>query len=58
MQKPLYLLRFRDLLFFPIKTDNPLILYILISLVYTVFFVMTEGKGSKIWEKKHPESLI
>ena len=32
-QKPLYYLRFRVLLFFPIKTDNPLILYIHLSLL-------------------------
>lgn len=30
-QKTLYLLRFRALLFLPIKTDNPLILYIHLS---------------------------
>jgi len=30
-QKPLYFLRFKALLFFPIKTDNPLILYIYLS---------------------------
>ena len=29
-QKPLYFLRFRDLPFFHIKTDNPLILFIYI----------------------------
>jgi len=32
MQKPLYLLRFKALPFFPIKTDNPLILYMFIYL--------------------------
>ena len=32
-QKPLYFLRFKALLFFPIKTDNTLILYILIYLI-------------------------
>ena len=37
MQKPLYFLRFRALTFFSIKTDNALILYIFISLVYAVF---------------------
>ena len=43
MRKPLYYLRFRALLFFSIKTDNPLILSMLISLVYALFFVMAEG---------------
>ena len=42
-QKPLCLLRFRGLLFFPVKTDNPLILYIFISLVYAVFAMTREG---------------
>jgi len=51
-QKPLYFLRFRALLFFPIKTGNPLILYIFISLVYLkisypvpLFFSFTVKKG-------------
>jgi len=35
--------RFKDLLFLPIKTDNPLILSMLISLVYVGFFAMAEG---------------
>ena len=45
-QKPLYFLRFRALPFFSIKTDNALILYILISLIYAVFFAMTEKMDS------------
>ena len=42
-QKPLYFLRFRALPFFPIKTDNPLILYIYLStlLSYVIFQDLT-----------------
>ncbi|MBA7565330.1 hypothetical protein ES708_07006 [subsurface metagenome] len=47
-QKPLCLLRFRALPFFLIKTDNALILYILISLVYAIFFAMIEKMDSRV----------
>jgi len=41
-QKPLCLLRFKNLTFFSIKTDNTLILYRSISLISAPFFAMTE----------------
>ena len=47
-QKPLYLLRFKALLFFPIKTDNARILYIFISLVYAISFAMTDKMDSRV----------
>ena len=57
-QNPLYFPRFKALTFFSIKTDNALILYIFISLVYLkislsipLFFPFTLKKGL-------PESLI
>ena len=47
-QKPLCFLRFRALLFFSIKTDNPLIPSIFISLVYAVSFAITEKMDSRV----------
>ncbi len=69
MQKPLYFLRFRTLTFFSIKTDNALIAYKVILLIYAVSFAMAEGlkltiltykwgKCVKIVEKCPLESLI
>jgi len=41
-RKPLCLLRFKDLPFFSIKTDNALILYKFIPFIHVVSFVMTD----------------
>jgi hypothetical protein len=65
-QKPLYFLHFKALTFFSVKTDNALILYRFIYLIYTVSFVMTEElkltiftyKCAKTVKKGLPESLI
>jgi len=56
-QKPLYLLRFRTLLFFPIKTDNPLILSIFISLIYAVSFAIIEKMDSRMRGNDRGESV-
>jgi hypothetical protein len=57
-QKPLCLLRFRALLFFPIKTDNPLILSIFISLVYLKISYPVPLFFSFTVEKDLSETLI
>ena len=65
-QKPLRFLRFKALTFFSIKTDNALILYKVILIIYAVSFAMAEGvkltiftyKCVKTVKKGLPESLI
>ena len=50
-QKPLYYLRFRALLFFPIKTDNPPILYIENRDLLSLFIIKRLGKSCFFEEK-------